>query len=122
MGAQVARRPTREEDERFAPYRKGIGAFFPPLLTETFIFRYRDGLRFVETLRRSRPAVNVDDVFRRPPVSSEQVLHPEKYLAGESPREVELALEGFEDRAGSPTPTTPLGEIGVRGLLLACVT
>ncbi|MDT5295937.1 MAG: hypothetical protein QOJ76_2817, partial [Acidobacteriota bacterium] len=29
----------REEDERFASYRKGIGAFFPPLLTETFIFR-----------------------------------------------------------------------------------
>src|ERR1051325_6226139 len=49
---------TREEDERYAQYRKGIGSFFPPLLTETFIFRYRDGLHFVETLRRARPSVS----------------------------------------------------------------
>ena len=113
---------TREEDERYATYRKGIGAFFPPLLTETFIFRYRDGLHFVETLRRSRPAVGLDEVFRRPPQSSEQVLHPEKYLSGESPREVELDLESFADEGWRPVATTPLGEIGVRGLLLAGVS
>ena len=113
---------TREEDERYATYRKGIGAFFPPLLTETFIFRYRDGLHFVETLRRARPAVSLDEVFRRPPQSSEQVLHPEKYLSGESPREVDLDLEGFADEGWRPVATTPLGEIGVRGLLLAGVT
>jgi hypothetical protein len=112
----------REEDERFSSYRKGIGAFFPPLLTETFIFRYRDGLRFVETLRRTRPAVQLDEVFRRPPVSSEQVLHPEKYLAGETPREVETDVEGFADEGWRLTATTPLGEIGVRGLLMAGVT
>jgi hypothetical protein len=110
----------RDEDARFSVYRKGIGAFFPPLLTETFIFRYRDGLRFVETLRRSRPpAVGVDDAFRRPPASSEQVLHPEKYLANEQPREVELDFEGFTDEGWRLTATTPLGEVGVRGLLLA---
>ena len=111
----------REEDERFAPYRKGVGAFFPPLLTETFIFRYRDGLRFVEAMRRARPAVNLDDVFRRPPVYSEQVLHPEKYLAGETPREVELGLGGFADGGWRLTATTPLGEVGIRGLLMAGV-
>ncbi|HEX7317964.1 MAG TPA: hypothetical protein VF297_28935 [Pyrinomonadaceae bacterium] len=112
---------TREEDERYASYRKGIGAFFPPLLTETFIFRYRDGLHFVETLRRARPAVSLDEVFRRPPQSSEQVLHPEKYISGESPREIELDLEEFGDEGWRPVATTPLGEIGVRGLLLAGV-
>lgn len=112
----------REEDERFASYRKGIGAFFPPLLTETFIFRYRDGLRFVETMKRARPAVSLDEVFRRPPVSSEQVLHPEKYLAGETPREVEVDVQGFTDEGWRLQATTPLGEIGVRGLLMAGVT
>jgi hypothetical protein len=111
----------REEDERFASYRKGIGAFFPPLLTETFIFRYRDGLRFVEAMRRARPAVNVDDIFRRPPVSSEQVLHPEKYLTGEAPREVETDIEKFTSEGWRLTATTPLGEVGVRGLLMAGV-
>ena len=112
----------REEDERFASYRRGIGAFFPPLLTETFIFRYRDGLRFVETLRRARPAVSLDEVFRRPPVSSEQVLHPEKYLAGESPREVELGVEEFADEGWRLQASTPLGEVGMRGLLMAGVS
>jgi hypothetical protein len=113
---------TRGEDERFAPYRKGIGAFFPPLLTETFIFRYRDGLRFVEAMRRAKPPVSVDEIFRRPPQSSEQVLHPEKYLAHEAPREVVLNDEGFADDGWRLTATTPLGEIGVRGLLMAGVS
>ena len=113
----------RDEDARFSVYRKGIGAFFPPLLTETFIFRYRDGLRFVETLRRAKPpAVGVDDAFRRPPASSEQVLHPEKYLSNEQPREVNLDFEGFADEGWRLTATTPLGEVGVRGLLLAGVS
>jgi hypothetical protein len=124
-GEAWVRRPleevAREEDERFGSYRKGIGAFFPPLLTETFIFRYRDGLRFVETLRRARPAVQIDEVFRRPPVSSEQVLHPEKYLAGETPHEIEFDVEVFDDEGWRLQASTPLGEIGVRGLLLAGV-
>lgn len=124
-GEAWVRRPleevAREEDGRFSSYRKGIGAFFPPLLTETFIFRYRDGLRFVETLRRARPAVSVDEVFRRPPVSSEQVLHPEKFLAGETPREVESGVEEFADEGWRLQASTPLGEIGVRGLLMAGV-
>lgn len=111
----------REEDARFSRYRTGIGAFFPPLLTETFVFRYRDGVRFVETLRRARPAVSVDDVFRRPPVSSEQVLHPEKYLSKETPREVELSEESFDEEGWRLVAATPLGEIGVRGLLMAGV-
>jgi hypothetical protein len=111
----------REEDERYSLYRRGVGALFPPLLTETFIFRYRDGLRFVEAMRRARPPVRLDDVFRRPPASSEQVLHPEKYLSNERPREVSLDAEGFADEGWSLAAATPLGEVGVRGLLLAGV-
>jgi len=111
----------RREEERFAPYRRGIGALFPPLLTETFVFRYRDGLRFVEAMRRARPSVSADEIFRRPPASSEQVLHPEKYAAGEAPREVALNSEGFARAGWKPAAATPIGEIGVRGVLLAGV-
>jgi hypothetical protein len=85
----------RGEDARFADYRREVGAFFPPLLTETFIFRYRDGTRFVETVRRKSGARGVDELFRRPPASSEQVLHPEKYFAQEQPREVTLDEQLF---------------------------
>ena len=111
----------RAEDARFAPYRGGIGALFPPLLTETFIFRYRDGVRFVESVRRARPEGGLDELFRRPPQSSEQVLHPEKYFSGEAPRDVQLDVRAFEERGWRMTASTPLGEVGVRGLLMAGV-
>ncbi|HLL75823.1 MAG TPA: hypothetical protein VK421_11240, partial [Pyrinomonadaceae bacterium] len=66
----------RLEDSRFAEYRREFGALFPPLLTETFVFRYRDGVRFVETARRRGGGAGAaDELFRRPPASSEQVLH-----------------------------------------------
>ena len=109
----------RQEDDRFSSYRKELGSLFPPLLTETFIFRYRDGARFVETMRRNRPAVSVDDLFRRPPRSSEQILHPEKYLADEAPRDVTLNEEELAGEGWQLAAATPLGEIGVRGLLMA---
>jgi hypothetical protein len=109
---------TRTEDARFGEYRKEIGTFFPPLLTETFIFRYRDGTRFVETVRRKSGQRGIDALFRRPPASSEQVLHPEKYFANEQPREVALDEGQFAANDWEVAATTPLGELGVRGLLL----
>ncbi|HEX8459180.1 MAG TPA: hypothetical protein VF656_17945 [Pyrinomonadaceae bacterium] len=108
----------RGEDARFGEYRREIGAFFPPLLTETFIFRYRDGTRFVEAVRRKSGARGIDELFRRPPASSEQVLHAEKYFAGEQPREAAVDEAGFNANNWRLAASTPLGELGVRGLLL----
>jgi hypothetical protein len=109
----------RAEDARFAEYRREFGALFPPLLTETFVFRYRDGVRFVETARRrGNGARAADELFRRPPASSEQVLHPEKYFAGERPREARVRESDFTSAGWRLSVSTPLGEIGVRGLLL----
>ena len=125
QGDAFARRTLEEvaraEDARFDSYRREVGWLFPALLTETFVFRYRDGARFVETLRRSRPSAGADDLFRRPPVSTEQVIHPEKYLAGEAPREVSLDGEGLINDGWRQGGSTPLGELGVRGLLLGRV-
>ncbi|HKP73710.1 MAG TPA: hypothetical protein VJT82_12280 [Pyrinomonadaceae bacterium] len=112
----------RGEDARFSDYRKEIGAFFPALLTETFIFRYRDGLRFVEAVRRKSGERGVDELFRRPPASSEQILHAEKYFAAEQPREVSLDERSFAANDWKVAGATPLGEIGVRGLLLKSLT
>lgn len=109
----------RQEDEHFSEYRREVGELFPPLLTETFVFRYRDGVRLVESVRRSRGQRGVDDLFRRPPLSSEQVLHPEKYLSNEAPREVSVDAAGFIESGWESVTSTPLGEIGVRGVLMA---
>lgn len=112
---------SRQETVRFGEYRKEMAQLFPPLLTETFVFRYRDGARFVETVRRRGGERAVDELFRRPPVSSEQILHAEKYLSNETPREVVLNEEVFGEHGWRAVASTPLGEIGARGLLMARV-
>ena len=63
-------------------------------------------------------ARGVDELFRRPPASSEQVLHAEKYFTGEQPRDVALDEERFAANNWKVAASTPLGELGVRGLLL----
>ena len=126
QGEAYGRRPLEDimnqERERFGDYRKEVGAIFPPLLTETFIFRYREGARFVEAVRRSRGERGVDALFLHPPLSTEQVLHPEKYEAGELPREVQLNEEAFAASGWQSVTSTPFGEVGVRGLLMAGVS
>ncbi|MER3429111.1 MAG: hypothetical protein C4334_13670 [Pyrinomonas sp.] len=111
----------RQEDERLKNYRREMGELFPPLLIETFIFRYRDGARFVEEIRRKKGQSGVDELFRQPPASSEQILHPEKYLAREAPREATVDEGFFSARGWHLITDTPLGEIGIRGLLLAAL-
>lgn len=113
---------SRQERERFQFYRKEVGALFPPLLTETFSFRYRDGARFVEEVRRKNGERGVDELFTRPPLSSEQILHPEKYFQNERPRDVSLDEAAFNSSGWKPVTSTPLGEIGARGLLMAGVS
>jgi hypothetical protein len=60
----------------------------PPFLKETLIFPYLSGLTFVEALHKQAPWSKIDDAFRSPPESTEQVMHPEKYLAHEHPLKV----------------------------------
>jgi hypothetical protein len=108
----------RMEEARFGTFRKELGALFPALLTETFIFRYRDGSRLVETARRRGGERAVDDLFARPPASSEQVLHAEKYFANEQPRDVRFDESKLMAAGWRESVSTPLGELGVRGLLL----
>jgi hypothetical protein len=69
----------------------------PPFVKETLIFPYLTGLTFVESLRKSAPWSKVDDVFRAPPESTEQVIHPEKYAAKEHPVRI------------TPSPLTGVG-------------
>lgn len=57
----------------------------PLALREALLFPYTGGLRLVASVRRTRPWSDVDAMYARPPLSTEQVLHPEKYRAGEKP-------------------------------------
>src|SRR5512143_1907016 len=62
----------------------------PAYLRETALFPYNDGLAFVNRLLASGGYTAVDAAFRDPPNSTEQVLHPDKYVAREAPLKVVL--------------------------------
>jgi len=71
----------------------------PLAIREALIFPYRAGFTFVAALRRRQPWKAVDAAFAKPPRSTEQILHPERYLAGDEPTSVAIdppvALRGY---------------------------
>ena len=70
----------------------------PPIIRETFQFPYIYGLQFVEYLQ-GKGWTTVDPAFTRPPQSTEQILHPEKYLSGDEPQII--ALPPLTDTLGT---------------------
>lgn len=82
------------------------------LLRET-MFAYVDGATFVgELLDRG---IARGDLYASPPLTTEQVLHPEKYLAGEAGREVTIALgPGVIPEGWAASPDIGLGELLLR--------
>jgi len=57
----------------------------PLWVREQLMFPYRAGLGFVAGIRRQHAWDRVDRAYRRPPRSTEQILHPEAYAADERP-------------------------------------
>ena len=60
----------------------------PPVLRDHLIVPYLAGRDFVRALHERGGWPAVRKAWSEPPRSTEQVLHPEKYLAGEEPRRV----------------------------------
>ena len=52
----------------------------PPILSESLIFPYLKGLVFCARLTNEGGWEALDRAYKHPPLSTEQVLHPEKYL------------------------------------------
>ena len=63
----------------------------PYILRQSLVFPYDGGADFVTALQATAAGWDaVDDAYSNPPASTEQVLHPQKYLSGEAPVEVSL--------------------------------
>ncbi len=60
----------------------------PLFLREELVFPYDRGLAFVAAVRRNNAWKRVDEIYARPPASTEQIIHPEKYFANEKPVQV----------------------------------
>lgn len=87
----------------------------PAALRHLLIFPYVGGLRFAHTLLQEGGYRRIDKAFRAPPVSTEQILHPEKYLTGD-PSFKELPA-GKVKSGGEAIYTDRLGEFVISALL-----
>jgi len=88
----------------------------PPYLRDTALFPYTAGLAFVQGLLQTGGYKAVNAAFAKPPDSTEQIIHPDKYAAGEKPIAVVLASD-LASRMGagwSATGQDTLGELLLR--------
>ncbi len=84
----------------------------PLVLREGMVFPYLAGLQFVVHFRRHHPWKRINRIYRKPPLSTEHILHPKKYVAYERPDTISArklkALRGYDELHDSIT-----GELGV---------
>ncbi|MFH1024365.1 MAG: hypothetical protein V1809_13380 [Planctomycetota bacterium] len=112
---------------------EGLGDV-PRYLRESLFVPYIAGLKFVMDAWRRGGWTNVNGLFRSPPASMEQVLHPEKYFdRPDAPRRMSLSLRpavsatfsrrpppaarGAVGDDENPVAGGPWGELGVRVFL-----
>jgi hypothetical protein len=91
----------------------------PPVIRESLLFPYRQGPRFVALLYQQGGWAAVNRAYRDPPASTEQVLHPEKYLVRrDRPQPVAVAdLRGRLGGGWRPGVQLGFGELDARLLL-----
>ena len=91
----------------------------PPGILLYAIFPYQFGAEFVNDLIKEKDGYElVDKAWRgRPPTTTEQVIHPEKYLSGEEAREVRLQADEVLDDAWKSTGKQSFGELDAIAVL-----
>lgn len=67
----------------------------PLYLRQTLIFPYTKGMLFQEAVVEQDGSAAFAEVFQRPPVSTQQILHPDKYFARTQPVDVALPDPGL---------------------------
>lgn len=71
----------------------------PAVLREGLTFPYMQGMAFVSHLHRSGGWPAVNRAYKQLPASTEQIMHPEKYLAREAP--IKVPLHNLSNRLGA---------------------
>lgn len=88
----------KEVFQYYNSYESPVYDTTPLFLQSDFLFPYDKGLNFVQTLYDQGGMAAVDQAYGSPPVSTEQILHPERY-----PQDVPLKIEiaDLDDILGS---------------------
>jgi hypothetical protein len=104
---EVRRRLLEELDELALPASSGL----PRYVREGLVFSYAAGAIFVSRLESRGGWAAVDRAFGEDaPVSSEQIMHPRKYEAGERP--VRVRLRGVRAALPSGARVVARGDLG----------
>jgi hypothetical protein len=61
----------------------------PLYLRETLVFPYDEGMKFQDAVYHQLGRKSFDEIFNRPPRSTQQILHPKDYLEDEKPVDVD---------------------------------
>jgi hypothetical protein len=87
----------------------------PPILRESLLFPYQTGLQFVLELQARGGEEEVDDAFDALPLSTEQVMHFEKYEAHEKPvaMTIDTGIAGRMGQGWKETLQDTLGEFQI---------
>jgi hypothetical protein len=90
----------------------------PMIVADKVRFQYLAGVRFVSHFLGKDGSLSVDLLYKYPPLSTEQILHPEKYLeAPDPPIRIELkGLSGMFSSEWREIENDTLGELMVQCL------
>ena len=83
--------------ELYDSYQSPIFDSAPVFLQEDFLFAYSQGLEFVQSLYEDGGFSAVDAAYLNPPLSTEQILHPDRYPDDIPAR---LDLPDFSEKLG----------------------
>lgn len=90
----------------------------PAIVRETLIFPYDQGAEFVTALREVGGWPRVNEAYTALPASTEQILHPEKYLSAEQPVAVDVSdIAGSLGEGWAEIDDNAFGELQIRVLL-----
>jgi hypothetical protein len=81
----------------------------PLYLRRTLVFPYTQGMLFQNALVQKLDRAAFTEAFRRPPVSTQQILHPKKYFDAVMP--TRPALPRFSDRGYKRLVRDTIGEL-----------
>lgn len=86
----------------------------PLYLRELLLFPYMRGQEFAMVIQAHGGYEGLTEAYRRPPESTSQILHPEKFLASPRQDPVRITLPTETSQGDKPIVQNTIGEIGVR--------
>ncbi|MBN1945057.1 MAG: hypothetical protein JW797_05240 [Bradymonadales bacterium] len=94
------------------PELTGLSEEIPSFLIDLMLFPYLSGIGFVQHLESVAGWEGVNQAYLDPPVSTEQVLQPERYLLPDDPTWLELDLTALEAQGFHSGYDQVLGQLG----------